>query len=119
MQQQCQHHHRERHRRPIPPLPAGNEEGDRTQQGPHDHHRLQAYQPPPEEILQRHPQPPSVIVGITDHEPREDEEEIHCQVAMVEMLVVGAGGERLEEMVAYHHDGCHAAQAVKDAVVWF
>lgn len=47
----------------------------------------------------------------------EDEEEVHRQVAVVELLVVGAGGKRLEEVIPDYHDGRHAAQSVQDAVV--
>lgn len=119
VQQQCQHHQREGCNRAVPHLPAGEEEGERPQQGAHHHHRLQADQSPPEEILPRHLSPPAVVVGIPHHEAGEDEEEVHRQVAVVELLVVGAGGERLEDMVPDHHDGCHAAQPVQDAVMRF
>ena len=119
MQQQCQHHHGEGCNRAVPHLPAGDEEGECPQQGSHHHHRLQAYQPPPEEILHRHLFPPAVVVGITHHEPGENKEKVHRQVAVVELLVVGAGSKRLEDMVSYHDDGCHAAQTVQDAVMGF
>ncbi len=116
VQQQGQHHQRKRHRGAVPHLPARNEEGECPQQGAHHHHRLQANQSPPEEIPDGHLSP-ALVVGIPHHESREDKKEIHRQVAVVELLVVGACGECLEDMVPDHHDGRHAPQSVQDAIV--
>ena len=76
-------------------------------------------EPPADKVAAAHAALPTVIVGISDDEAREQEEEIDGQVAMVEALVDGTCGKALEDVVADDQQGCYAPQSVQKFVVWF
>ena len=54
----------------------------------------------------------AVVVGITDNETRQHEEEIDGQIAVINNLVEKAGGKSLAYMVANNNEGGNAAQPV-------
>ena len=58
----------------------------------------------------------SVIVGIADDETREDEEEIHSQITVIDDLVGDAFRVGLEQVEAHHQDGCYATETVQNLV---
>ena len=62
---------------------------------------------------------PSVVVCISHDEAGEDEEEVHCKIAVVEFLVDGTCGEAFEYMEPYDHQGCNTSEAVQQFVTWF
>ena len=79
---------------------------------------MQAHETPLEERHGREV-PPAVVVGVSDDEAREEEEEVDGQVAVIDALVEVARGESLEQVEADDHEGRHAAQSVEDCVVGF
>jgi len=83
----------------------------------HDHHRLQPDKAALEEGSRTHPVP-TVIVCIADDEARKHEEEIDCQIAMIDNLVqMVAAGMRFQQMKGHYHSSRHAAQSVQNLVV--
>ena len=83
-----------------------------------DDHRLQADETAFEKLADRHA-PPAVVVGVTDDEAREDEEEVDGQIAAVDPLVEMARGVGFEEVEADDGQRGYAAQSVEDVVVGF
>src|SRR5699024_8231811 len=82
-----------------------------------DHHRLQPDKAALEEGSRTHPVP-TVIVCIADDEARKHEEEIDCQIAMIDNLVqMVAAGMRFQQMKGHYHSSRHAAQSVQNLVV--
>ena len=63
------------------------------------------------------PSLPPVVVSVSDHEAGEDEEEVHGQIPVIELLVQRTGREALEHVIPYHHQGGHSAQPVQNGVV--
>ena len=80
-----------------------------------DDHGLQADETAFEKLADRHA-PPAVVVGVTDDEAREDEEEVDGQIAVVEHLVGRAFGVGFQQMEGHHDHRRHAAQSVEDFV---
>ena len=62
---------------------------------------------------------PSVIVGISDHETGQNEEEIHCKIAVIEFLIYRACCKSFEYMIPDDHKCSHTSEAVKDCIVSF
>ena len=56
---------------------------------------------------------PSVVVGIADDEAREHEEEVHRQIAMVDVLRAKLRDVSLEAMEEEYHQRSYAAQSVQ------
>ena len=83
-----------------------------------DDHGLQADETAFEKLADRHA-PPAVVVGVTDDEAREDEEEVDGQIAVVDPLVEMARGVGFEEVEADDGQRGYAAQSVEDVVVGF
>ena len=110
----------------FPPRHVGNHrkrcglevEEERPDDRPHDDHRMQADEPPLEEIFERHAVP-AVVVGIADDEARKHEEEIDGQIAVVENLESLSPGVGLEEVEGHHDQRRHAAKSVEDLVAGF
>ena len=63
------------------------------------------------------PSLPAIIVSVSDHEAGEDEEEVHGQIPVIELLVQRTGRKALEHVVPYHHQGGHSAQPVQNGIV--
>lgn len=80
---------------------------------------MEADEAPLDEIAHAQPAAPPLVVGVANHESRKEEEEVDGQIAVVEALVDGAGGEGLEEVVPDHQQSGDAAQAVQQFVVGF
>ena len=94
---------------------------DSPQQHPHDHHGLKAHQPPLAEVPQVHFFP-AVVIGVSDDEAGQHEEEVHGQVAVVDDLVhveLEVPGAAFKHVEQDHHDGGHSAEAVQSGVVRF
>jgi len=94
---------------------------DSPQQHPHDHHGLKAHQPPLAEVPQVHFFP-AVVIGVSDDEAGQHEEEVHGQVAVVDDLVrmeLEVPGAAFKHVEQDHHDGGHPAEAVQSGVVRF
>ena len=121
-QRHADEHHREhlphRHGMHRPHIAILKIEQRRTDDRPHDDHRMQADEPPFEEIFERHAVP-AVVVGIADDESRKGEEEIDGQVAVVEQLVEMARGVRFAEVEDHDQQRSDAAQAVQNIVMGF
>ena len=73
-------------------------------------------QPPLEKCGQVHPVP-SVIVCVAYHESRQDIEEVHCEISVVDALVDGRSGESLADMVEYDQQGGYASETVEKFVM--
>ena len=108
----------EAHGRHVPHGALLHVEHRAAEQRPEQDHRVQAHETPLEELPGREV-PPAVVVGVSDDEAREDEEEVDGQVAVVDALVEVARGVGLEQVEADDHEGRHAAQSVEDRVVGF
>ncbi len=119
VEQQGQRHGPAGHAGAVPLHAALDRIGRGAQHDAHDQHRVEAYEAPPEEPADGHAPLPAVIVGVSDDEAREDEEEVDGQVAVVEHLVDGARGEALEDVVPYDQQRGYATQAVEQFVVGF
>ncbi len=59
---------------------------------------------------------PAVIVGVTDDEAREHEEEVDGQIAVVEHRKARASRIGFAQMIAHDDECCHTAQSVQDFV---
>ena len=59
---------------------------------------------------------PAVVVGITENEAGEHEEEVDGKITMVQHLVDGRSGESFAEMVEDHENGRDSAQAVEQVI---
>ena len=81
-------------------------------QSSHHHHGMEPDKTPLEEASRGHLAPPSVV-GVAYHEAGEDEEEIHCQVAVGD----GSAGMEFEHMIDDDDQGCDSAEAVKNVVM--
>ena len=79
---------------------------------------MQADEPALEELRDRHLFP-AVVIGVPDYEPREYEEKIDGQIAVVDPLVEMAGRIGFEQMEPDDHDRRYAAQSVEYVVVRF
>lgn len=79
---------------------------------------MQTYGPAFDEVFGLH-RTPAVVIGITDDEPRQDEEKIDCQVTVVDTLVQVAGRIGFKYVEPYDRDGRNSAQSVEDAVMRF
>ena len=62
---------------------------------------------------------PAVIVGIPYNEAREYEEEVHCQIAVVEKLVGGIGGKAFAHVENHYKQRSHSAQSVENMKMRF
>jgi len=102
----------QRKRRPCLEIKEG-----RPNDTPHDHHGLQANQTAFIEVPLAH-LPPTIVVGIGDHESGKKKKEIDGQIAVVQNLLrVIASGIDLEGMEHHDDQGGYATQTVEDLVV--
>ena len=53
------------------------------------------------------------VVGITDDEAREHEEEIYSQITMIDYLVEKTCGESFADMITNDNESSYAAQSVQ------
>lgn len=102
--------------RHVPHGTALEVEQRRTYQRPKHYQRVKADETPLEELPCRHARP-TVVIGITHNEARQDEEEVDSQITVIDTLVYVARGESLEEMEADHRNGRNAAKAVENLVM--
>lgn len=122
---QSQHGVRERHTAAIPLLATLHQEGHQTHNGGPKHHGVKPNHAAAEETGESEATPPTVVIGIADDETREQEEEVHGQIAMVEMpnraiahAVYRLGkGKALEDMMKNYDESGHTAQSIKQLVV--
>ena len=80
---------------------------------------MQADEPAFEKVFCFQTGTPSVVIGITDNESRQNEKEIDGQVSVIESLVDGACCKTFENMIQNNHEGRHTAQSVEDFVMGF
>ena len=114
----CEHHGCP-HALALPVRETLQGEAGKTHDGSHYHHGVQA-----DEAAENKPTccQPAVgqtgIVGIAHDEAREDEEEIHGQETVVEMLFGSTRGEGngFEEMIDQYPNGGYSAQTIEDDV---
>ena len=106
------------HRRHIPHGAALKIKHDPPDDGPHHHHRMQAYHPALDELLDPH-LPPAVVISVADHEPGQDKEKIDRQITMIDILIQMAGRVSLKNVEPYHHDGRYPTQPVENMIMRF
>ena len=114
----CKHHGCP-HAIALPVRETLQSEAGQTNDGSHDHHGVQADEAAADEAP--HSQPAvgqTGIVGIAHDEAGEDEEEIHGQEAVVEMLFGSTlrEGDGFKEMIDQYPDGGYSAQAIENDV---
>lgn len=81
-------------------------------------HGMQTYESALEKFASFH-RLPTVVVGVTNHETRQDEKEINGEIAVIEMLVNGTCSKSLKHMIPYHHECRYTSQSVKKRIVGF
>lgn len=122
---QSQHGMREGHAAAIP-LPASlHQKGHQAHNGGQNHHGMKTDHAAAEETGEAETAPPTVVIGIADDETRKQEEEVHSQIAMIEMpdraiahAVYRLGkGKALEDMMKNNEQGGHPAQSIEQLVV--
>ena len=79
---------------------------------------MQTDEPSRDELPHSHSFPP-VVVGVADHEPRQDEEEIDGQIAVVDSLIDVTCRKGFEHVKPDDHQRRYAAQSVEYVVVGF
>ena len=96
------------------------EEGNDTDHGAHYDHGMKADQTSLEEIFHCQRLSPSVVVGITDNEAGKYEEEVYCQISVVDgcdQCSSSGKGESFEDVIEYDQQGGYASQSVKKFIV--
>ena len=85
----------------------------------HNHHRMQADDTAFEESAHGHPVP-TVIISIADNKTGKHEEEIHCQITMIDNLSkMAATCMCFKKMEDNNHDSRHATKSVKNLIMRF
>ena len=79
---------------------------------------MQTDEPSRDELPHSHSFPP-VVVGVADHEPRQNEEEIDGQIAVVDSLIDVTCRKGFEHVKPDDHQRRYAAQSVEYVVVGF
>ena len=79
---------------------------------------MQTDEPSRDKLPYRHSFPP-VVIGVADHEPRQDEEEIDGQIAVVDSLIDVTCRKGFEHVKPDDHQRRYAAQSVEYVVVGF
>ena len=79
---------------------------------------MQTDEPSRDKLPYRHSFPP-VVVGVADHEPRQNEEEIDGQIAVVDSLIDVTCRKGFEHVKPDDHQRRYAAQSVEYVVVGF
>ena len=102
---------------PIPFPAALDAERYGAEQRTHYYHGMQPDEPSLEETADSEGLLPSVIVCVAYHESRQDIEEVHCEISVVDALVDGRSGESLADMVEYDQQGGYASEAVEKFVM--
>ena len=116
-QGRCQQH-RHRDFRDVPYGAALKVEHDGPDHRADYHHRMQTDEPSRDKLPYRHSFPP-VVIGVADHEPRQDEEEIDGQIAVVDSLIDVTCRKGFEHVKPDDHQRRYAAQSVEYVVVGF
>ena len=116
-QGRCQQH-RHRDFRDVPYGAALKVEHDGSDHRADYHHRMQTDEPSRDKLPYRHSFPP-VVVGVADHEPRQNEEEIDGQIAVVDSLIDVTCRKGFEHVKPDDHQRRYAAQSVEYVVVGF
>ena len=79
---------------------------------------MQTDEPSRDKLPYRHSFPP-VVIGVADHEPRQNEEEIDGQIAVVDSLIDVTCRKGFEHVKPDDHQRRYAAQSVEYVVVRF